>query len=113
MLVALFKSDSRKRSLKSKTLNTKKSAVYNVELFSNRFGPGSGCQKNLKINRTRNYYFKTIGYTNLAWFVLTYCTEFHPLILGPGTRFLKVPVPFRARKAVFCLPGLCSRSNFK
>ena len=30
----------------------------------------------------------------------------------PGALFSKVPVTFRARKAVLCLPGLYSRSKF-
>ena len=30
---------------------------------------------------------------------------------GPGARFSKVPVTFRARKAVLCLSGLHSRSK--
>ena len=43
--MAYFERNGRLRSLKSKTLNTEKSAVYNIELFSKRFGPGSGGQK--------------------------------------------------------------------
>ena len=30
-----------------------------------------------------------------------------------GTRFTKVPINFRARKAVLCLPRLHSRSKFQ
>ena len=33
-------------------------------------------------------------------------------IFGPGARFSKVPIPFRARKAVLCLPCLQLRSKF-